>query len=386
MKISMDEIKARLREAMASLRDRLSSGRQRAVELWNQAKERFPSRPDGPDPLIEDPSLKGPKLWMARAKRELPRLADMASAFGDKAMQSLRKGGFDTWGVGATVVLSAWFLADVTALVLESYIPEPPPASTSGYQGGANQAKTVASYSGITSRNLFNSRGLIPGENQPGQPGKPGEQLDGPCTKTTLALNLLGTLITHDKIHSLATLEDRSAGEVYPVRVNDEVPSKIRILEIEPRKVCFVNLATGRREFVDLPEDEVMKSVRPSGGIQRPGGKGGVTSTAPLQYNVPRTVIDNALGDLNRVLTQARAVPHFENGVPAGYSLFQIVPGSIYDTLGLVNGDVLAGVNGEPLADPSKALEMLNELKTSKHVEINIKRDGQDRTLQYDIN
>ncbi|MBI2711865.1 MAG: PDZ domain-containing protein [Bdellovibrio sp.] len=74
-----------------------------------------------------------------------------------------------------------------------------------------------------------------------------------------------------------------------------------------------------------------------------------------------------------------------ENGVPAGYKLFQIVPGSIYEKLGLVNGDVIAGVNGSPITDPGKAFEMISELKTSSHLELQVKRDGKPQTYTYDI-
>ncbi|MCC7442628.1 MAG: hypothetical protein IT285_13410 [Bdellovibrionales bacterium] len=378
-RISFEELKARARETFASWRER-------AGALVERARSRLPRRPAGVEnaPLIEDPSLKGPKAWVMRAKRELPRLADLASAMGEKALQSLKAGGIGAWGTGTAVVLSAWFLADVTALMLESYVPEPPAVFTGAGGGQGERPKMVGAYDGIARRNLFNSRGLIPGEGGPTQPGQT-EDPDGPCiNRTTLTLNLLGTLITRDKVHSIATIEDRGSNDVYPVRAGDEVPSKLRVVDIEARKVCFVNLSTGRKEFIDLPEDE---AVRPARTATRPApSTGGIAKKGQTQFNVPRTEIDSAMSDLNKVLTQARAVPHFENGVPAGYKLFQIVPGSIYDKLGLTNGDVIAGVNGEPMADPSKAFEMLNELKSSKHVEINIKRNGKEETLVYDIN
>ena len=86
------------------------------------------------------------------------------------------------------------------------------------------------------------------------------------------------------------------------------------------------------------------------------------------------------------VLTEARAVPNFENGVPAGYKLFQIVPGSIFDALGLKNGDTISAINGQSINDPAKAFEMLNELKSgAKNFEITMKRDGRTSTNNYDI-
>ena len=76
---------------------------------------------------------------------------------------------------------------------------------------------------------------------------------------------------------------------------------------------------------------------------------------------------------------------HFENGMPAGYKLFQIVPGSIYDKLGLQNGDTLCGLNGQSINDPGKAFELLGELKTASHLELCVKRDGRQNNNSYDI-
>lgn len=90
--------------------------------------------------------------------------------------------------------------------------------------------------------------------------------------------------------------------------------------------------------------------------------------------------------DFNTILTQARAVPNFENGQASGYKLFQIVPGSIYDKLGLKNGDVIAGVDGQPINDPAKAFELLGKLKEgASHMELQVKRNGQAQTYTYDI-
>jgi general secretion pathway protein C len=204
--------------------------------------------------------------------------------------------------------------------------------------------------------------------------------------RTTLPFNLVGTMILENHVRSLATIEDKSAQIVYPVRVDDEIPAKAKIVSIEAKKVVFVNIATGRREFVDIPEDpnavapKMVINARPS------AAKGpGIEKLSATQFNISRNEVDKTLSDLNNVLTQARAVPNFENGAPAGYKLFQIVPGSIYDKLGLQNGDVIAGLNGNAINDPGKAFEMLSELKTQNHLELQVKKDGRTQTYSYDI-
>jgi general secretion pathway protein C len=287
------------------------------------------------------------------------------------------------YGRLSTIALSAYFLADVTALLVGRFIPEPPVARMGGYNrfSGGPRTKLIEDYNVIFARNLFNSRGIIPGDETQGGP----QDLGGPPIKSTLPFNLIGTLILNDELKSIATIEDKSATMVYPVRVDDEIPQKARIVKIEARKVIFVNSATGRREYIELPDEGGMPTRVSFSNTRISAPSQGIEKVSATQFNINGAEVDKTLSDLNNVLTQARAVPNFENGQPAGYKLFQIVPGSIYDKLGLQNGDVIAGLNDQAINDPGKAFEMLSELKTSSHLELQIKRDGRVSNFAYNI-
>jgi general secretion pathway protein C len=287
------------------------------------------------------------------------------------------------YGKAATIALCAFFLADLVALLVGRYIPEPPVARLNRPQGAFRRAKTLEDYNIVFTRNLFNRDGVIPGDEvQTGQP----VDTDTAPVRTTLPFHLVGTLILQDEMRSIATIEDKSATMVYPVRATDEIPTKARILKVEPRKVTFINISNGRKEYVDLPDDGTLPPVQnPRVTLGAPRSGGGVEKVADNQFNVSRSEVDKALTDLNKVLTEARAVPNFENGVANGYKLFQIVPGSIYDKLGLKNGVIIQGLNGSPINDPGKAFEMLSELKTSSHLELQVKEDGKVVNKIYDI-
>lgn len=273
-----------------------------------------------------------------------------------------------------TVLLCTFFFADLAALFAGRYIPEPPIARP--VRGQARKIRTIDDYTPIFTRNLFNSKGLIPGEDNQST------DLGGVPVRTSLPFNLIGTIILRDELRSIATIEDKAANLVYPVRIEDEIPSKARIVKVEARKVVFVNLSSGRREFVDLPEE--ISAINPR--ITLGGGMGvGIEQTGSNQFNISRAEVDNALKDLNNILTQARCVPNFENGATAGFKCFQIVPGSIYDKLGLKNDDVIVGVDGQPINDPAAAFGMLNRLKETPHLELQVKRNGRPQTLVFDI-
>ena len=291
-------------------------------------------------------------------------------------------------GTAITVVLSTYFLADLTSLMVGGLIPEPPTNRSVRSSTSGHRMRTADDYNVIYARNLFNSKGIIPGESAPTQENtqQPAPDLNGPPVKTTLPINLIGTMILQNELRSIATIEDKSANAVYPVRVDDEIPGKLRVTHVEPTRVVFINLTSNRPEYAELPEESgTNPKVVVGGSVPKGAGGPSIEKVSSTQYAIDRKEVDRTLSDLNNVLTQARAVPNFENGAPAGYKLFQIVPGSIYDKLGLQNGDVISGLNGTPINDPGKAFEMLSELKTASHLELQVKKDGRLQTFSYDI-
>ncbi len=297
----------------------------------------------------------------------------------DWASITVQKRGTQFYGTLTTLTLSTFFLADLTALILGNSIPDPLISRFNRLGNSYNRTKSVTDYRTIFSRNLFNSQGLIPGEE--GENGSSSD-LGGTPVKSTLPFNLIGTLILDNELRSIATIEDKSLSIVYPLGIDDEIPNKIKVTKIEARKVIFINQSSGRREYLELPEELQISHPVNMGKL---GGSGGIEKITPTQFNVSRTEVDRTLSDFNNILTQARAIPNSENGVPNGYKLLQIVPGSIYDKLGLQNGDVISGLNGQPINDPGKAFEMLSELKTSNHLELQIKKDGKQLNYTYDI-
>ena len=320
----------------------------------------------------------GLSQWSAKLKK-LTRNFDPNATI-EWATKTLQKRGTAFYGTGATIVLSTFFIADLTSMLVDEYIPEPPTVYS---RGNTSKPKTLADYNPIFTRNLFNSRGLIPGEDGAAVSGGAPAEANGIPVKTSLPFNLIGVLIMEDERSSIGTIEDKGANSTYPVQVGDEIPGKALILEIQPQSVIFLNKISNRKEFVELPEEPNAKNPRITLG--KTSGTPGIEKVSPNQYNVARNEVDKALGDFNSLLTQARAVPNIENGVSAGYKLFQIVPGSLYEKLGLQNGDVITGVNGSPINDPGKAFEMIGELKTSSHLELQVKKDGKQMTYTYDI-
>lgn len=69
----------------------------------------------------------------------------------------------------------------------------------------------------------------------------------------------------------------------------------------------------------------------------------------------------------------------------SGFKLMEIQAGSIYETLGLKKGDIIKSYNGKPTNSVQDSMEMYNQLKTSKKINLEIIRDGKVQKLHYDI-
>lgn len=68
-----------------------------------------------------------------------------------------------------------------------------------------------------------------------------------------------------------------------------------------------------------------------------------------------------------------------------GFKLNEIQAGSIYEQLGLKKGDVIKSYNGKPVHSTQDSMEIYNQLKTSKKVNLEIIRNGKVQKIQYNI-
>ena len=270
--------------------------------------------------------------------------------------------------------LSAWFIADIFALLFEKYLPSPP-VSPLAMRSRSSVMANPMDYDIIGNRNLFSSK----------EPKKTGNEIDMEAEPilTSLPLQLIGTVIFNDPTRSLAAIQDKGDSKVFPVRMGDEIEGKVQILSVEARKVIFINLSSRRKEFVEIPEDPAMK-ISMNTKSSKPKG-GNITQIEENKFVVKRAELDSQIANFNTLITQARAVPEMQGGQMVGFRLMQIQPGSFYEKIGLKLNDVITSVNGEKITDAAKALSVLQELKHMNSLDLGTMRDGKEVNLNYDI-
>jgi general secretion pathway protein C len=100
---------------------------------------------------------------------------------------------------------------------------------------------------------------------------------------------------------------------------------------------------------------------------------------------IDRREVEQAMSDLPKLLTQARAVPYMVNGALSGFRIDYIAPASFYEKIGIQYGDVLQRVNGVEIRDPGTMLNLFQQLKNERTVKLDLVRNNQHSTVTYEL-
>lgn len=201
---------------------------------------------------------------------------------------------------------------------------------------------------------------------------------------TSLKIALLGT-VAGDQANAVAVIEDRKKRKQDLYKVGDSVQDAL-IKKILRGKVV---LEVGGKDEILTMEETTASSSPSTPGTSRPRSTPANVQTGSRTRSLERTIslrrndIDESLQDINALLSQARILPHFENGEADGLAVTGIKAGSIFMKMGLRNGDIVHGVNGDTITTPDDILSMYNDMQSGSGLSIQIKRGGRERTINY---
>jgi general secretion pathway protein C len=259
------------------------------------------------------------------------------------------------------LTISAYFLADtVDAMIGRSL--EAAPTFTAPLQrerAGLEPRKGLSDYSSILDRGLF---------------GEGKGPSSGPAVSSS-AYKLIGTI--EGESFAGAVLED-SSGQTF-FRIHQKLPDDSVIIKVQKTKVTL-RRPDGQTFDIEVVDETRIVTV-PSAGPSGPG----VRKVTDNKWMVDQREMLASTENMSQILTQARALPFMEQGKTVGFRISEIVPGSIYEKIGLQNGDVIQRVNAQDVDDPAKFFQLYQGLRTERNITIDLLRGGQRQTLNYEI-
>lgn len=278
------------------------------------------------------------------------------------------------------LALAAYSASAIVGTALAARYIQPPEVDISAPPAPIPEqaSKPPAYYALIDTRDIFNSA----------KPQAEAAPVETPAP-TELRLKLWGVALQEGS-DSYCVIEDEKKRTQAVYKINDEVPGGATVKAVEWNRVVLLN--GGQEEVLELqdttaPIGGVAAMVRNIPTSQPPAAAAvtGVKMVSEDQFVVDRSEVDNALENMSQLFTQIRAVPHFEGGESTGFRLFAIRRGSLFDKIGLKNGDIIRNINGQPMNDPTKALALLEELRNVSDLTVQVTRNRQDKTLSYSV-
>jgi general secretion pathway protein C len=238
----------------------------------------------------------------------------------------------------------------------------------------AADARPLEDYAIITERNLFGgtSQGLAE--------AAPEEIVldDIPVALKSLGLSLVGTVVANKPEESSAIIEDRSTRKQEVYQEGDRVKEALikRIL----RHNVVINTGTRDEVLTMVPEESTGRKPAPERATRSPR-----RPSADSSIRLDREELESQMANLNELMQQVRIRPFMEGKQPAGFLVSNIKPGSLFSKMGLRNGDVIQGVNGETITTPDQAVELYESLMEGGEIALEIKRGRRQQNLRYEV-
>lgn len=276
--------------------------------------------------------------------------------------------------------------ATVVGMRLSATAPPPPPPAAE--QAAPKRKPTLPEYQGILSRNLFDS--TAPGAGTLGSEEAPeGTAAAPPASRSDLTL--FGTIVRGKK--SLAVIGSDKGVRTYFLQ--GEIPGGGKVASIERNRVEIEYEGGNSQTLSLLPEKQAAAPPEPGApspeGTQPPPAPAGasifpgVRAVGPNKFVIPKDVAEQARGNINELLKQARMEPNIVEGRTEGFVVRMVQPKSILAVLGIQRGDILRQINGVELDSPEKALQIFQQLREARNISISLQRGGNNLSYEYEV-
>ena len=137
-------------------------------------------------------------------------------------------------------------------------------------------------------------------------------------------------------------------------------------------------LATPATASLSTPAAPAAPGAAPAGGAL-------ASQTSSGNFVIDQRALNASLDNIGQAMTDARLLPSIKDGKVEGFRASEVKPQGIFGTIGIKNGDILLRMNDFPIDSPEKAIQSFATLKGQSRIKLDLIRDGQPTTFNYDI-
>jgi len=203
---------------------------------------------------------------------------------------------------------------------------------------------------------------------------------NAPAEVSKLSIKLIGTVVAGGK--SAAMLMKNAGKEHEVFFLGETIQPNVKLIEVYATEIVIDN--GGKRENISIEEGKQLVSEA-SQEVARQVSRPTRPRVAQIDRRINREHMKSQLRNFSTLLSQARVTPHFTDKKADGFTISEIVKGSLYEEIGLQNGDVIQKVNGESVTSAEQAMRMYRELQNSTFIDVEINRGGITQQVSYTI-
>lgn len=191
--------------------------------------------------------------------------------------------------------------------------------------------------------------------------------------ETHLNLTLTGIVSDSAGDQSRALIKNPK-GKQDSYRVGEGIISGVSLYAVHANRVILDR--SGHYETLTL---ESLKKAQSMGGLKR-------TSAVDddLADNLSQ-VRQQILSDPSSASRYIRLRPARQNGNLVGYRIYPGADKSLFKQAGLKSGELVTAINGKPLDNPAKSLQMLGDLAHASSASVTLKNGDETRTVEVDF-
>lgn len=189
-----------------------------------------------------------------------------------------------------------------------------------------------------------------------------------------LDIKLLGTVVAGERSAAVVALKGAAKQQVF--FLHDTIQSGVTLDAVEVDAIVVDN--QGKPERIGLYKSKNVGQY----ASPKPTYQANKNSSRRL---LKRSNLNAQVRDFPKLLSQARVIPYFEQGKAKGFVISDIVSNSLYQQIGLQNGDVIQKVNGKAVTSAEQAMAMYQALQNAPSIDLELKRAGSIVPIHYDI-